>query len=55
MMRINGTLAWFDCFTVDKSNGNDILIISMLENEQNNPDGGTHYLMGKNKDVLKSI
>ena len=45
----SGTLAWFDCFT------DDVLIISMVENEQNNRDGGTHYLMEKIKNVLESL
>ena len=45
----SGTLAWFDCFT------DDMLIVSMVENQQNNKDGGTHYLMGKIKSVLESL
>ena len=43
----SGTLGWFDCFTVNKSDGNDWLIISMVENTQNNADGGSHYLIKK--------
>lgn len=42
----SGTLGWFDCFTVNKSGG-DLLIISMVENVQNNSDGGSHYLIKK--------
>ena len=43
----SGTLGWFDCFTVDRENGEDLLIISMVENVQNNQDGGSHYLIKK--------
>lgn len=43
----SGTLGWFDCFTVKNSSGNDMLIISMVENTQNNSDGGSHYLIKK--------
>ena len=43
----SGTLGWFDCFTVDNPTGNDMLIISMVENTQNNRDGGSHYLIKK--------
>ena len=42
-----GTLGWFDCFTIDRQNGDDMLIISMVENTQNNSDGGSHYLIQK--------
>lgn len=42
----SGTLGWFDCFTINKA-GNDILIISMVENTQNNSSGGSHYLIKK--------
>lgn len=38
------TLGWFDCFTVDGT-GNEMLIISMVENAQEN--GGSHYLIKK--------
>lgn len=37
----SGTLGWFDCFT------DDLLVISMVENKQNNQDGGSHYLIQK--------
>ena len=47
----SGTLAWFDCFTENKAGG-DILIISMVENTQNNPNGGTKLLMEKIKTVM---
>ena len=43
----SGTLGWFDCFTVDRQNGNDMLIISMVENVQDNSVGGSHYLIRK--------
>lgn len=43
----SGTLGWFDCFTVNNSSGDDMLIISMIENVQNNRDGGSHYLIKK--------
>lgn len=36
----SGTLGWFNCFTVDNSSGEDILVVSMVENIQNNADGG---------------
>lgn len=37
----SGTLAWFNCFT------DDLLIVSMVENNQNNQLGGSHYLIQK--------
>ena len=40
----SGTLGWFDCFTTNQGD-NDILVISMVENVQNNSDGGSHYLI----------
>ena len=43
----SGTLGWFDCFTVNSDSGKDMLIISMVENMQNNRDGGSHYLIKK--------
>ncbi|MCI8617161.1 MAG: penicillin-binding transpeptidase domain-containing protein [Clostridia bacterium] len=42
----SGTLGWFDCFT------DDLLIISMVENQQNNQDGGSHYLIKKIRNLL---
>ena len=47
-----GTLGWFDCFTVDKADGNDLLIISMVENIQDNSDGASHYLIKKIKTLF---
>lgn len=43
----SGTLGWFDCFTVNKPDGNDWLIVSMVENVQDNQEGGSHYLIKK--------
>ena len=43
----SGTLGWFDCFTVNRADGNDWLIVSMMENVQDNQDGGSHYLIKK--------
>ena len=43
----SGTLGWFDCYTVDRQNGTNMLIISMVENVQDNSDGGSHYLIRK--------
>ena len=40
----SGTLGWFDCFTTDQRE-NDILVISMVENIQDNTEGGSHYLI----------
>lgn len=40
----SGTLGWFDCFTTNQEE-NDILVISMVENVQDNTDGGSHYLI----------
>lgn len=37
----SGTLGWFDCFT------DDLLLVGMVENQQNNQDGGSHYLIKK--------
>ena len=47
-----GLLGWFDCFTVNNQSGNDILIISMVENTQNNGNGGSHYLIKKIKTLF---
>ena len=43
----SGTLGWFDCFTVNNQSGNDMLIIGMVENTQNNSEGGSHYVIKK--------
>ena len=47
-----GLLGWFDCFTVNNPSGNDMLIISMVENTQNNGNGGSHYLIKKIKTLF---
>lgn len=49
----SGTLGWFDCFTIDKMSGQDLLIVSMVENTQNNSQGGSHYLISKIKTILQ--
>lgn len=49
----SGTLGWFNCFTTDETNGNNLLIISMIENKQENQDGGSHYLIQKIKNILQ--
>lgn len=38
----SGTLGWFNCFTVENNN---LLVVSMVENVQNNSSGGSHYLI----------
>ena len=43
----SGTLGWFDCYTIDRQNDTDMLIVSMVENVQDNSDGGSHYLIRK--------
>lgn len=48
----SGTLGWFNCFTINRSGG-DILIISMVENKQDNRDGGSHYLIKKIRTILE--
>ena len=40
----SGTLGWFDCFTTNQGDS-DILVIGMVENIQDNADGGSHYLI----------
>ncbi len=40
----SGTLGWFDCFTTNQGE-NDILVIGMVENVQDNNEGGSHYLI----------
>lgn len=43
----SGTLGWFDCFT------DDLLIVSMVENSQDNRDGGSHYLIKKIRNLFE--
>ena len=47
----SGTLGWFNCFTTDRAEGN-LLIVSMVENVQNNSEGGSHYLIQKIRNIL---
>lgn len=47
----SGTLGWFDCFTINNEQ-EDLLIISMVENIQNNSDGGSHYLIKKIRTIF---
>ncbi len=47
----SGTLGWFNCFTIDRAEGN-LLIVSMVENVQNNSEGGSHYLIQKIRTIL---
>ncbi len=42
----SGTLGWFNCFT------DDLLIVSMVENKQENQDGGSHYLIKKIRSII---
>ena len=44
----SGTLGWFNCYTINRQGG-DLLIVSMVENVQDNADGGSHYLIKKIK------
>ena len=48
----SGTLGWFNCFTVGRNQG-DLLMIGMVENTQNNADGGSHYIISKMKAILQ--
>ena len=47
----SGTLGWFNCYTINRQGG-DLLIVSMVENVQDNTDGGSHYLIKKIKNLL---
>lgn len=47
-----GLLGWFDCFTINNQSRNDMLIISMVENTQDNGNGGSHYLIKKIKTLF---
>ena len=47
----SGTLGWFNCFTKDRAQGN-MLIVSMVENVQDNTEGGSHYLIQKIRNIL---
>ena len=47
----SGTLGWFNCFTTNRSDGN-LLIVSMVENVQDNSEGGSHYLIQKIRNII---
>ena len=47
----SGTLGWFNCYTINRQGG-DLLIVSMVENVQDNADGGSHYLIKKIRNLL---
>ena len=47
----SGTLGWFNCYTINRQSG-DLLIVSMVENVQDNADGGSHYLIKKIKTLM---
>ncbi len=48
----SGTLGWFNCFTINRSDGEDLLIVSMVENTQDNSQGGSHYLIKKIRNLF---
>ena len=48
----SGTLGWFNCFTTNRGDGNNLLIVSMVENIQDNSEGGSHYLIQKIRNVI---
>ena len=47
----SGTLGWFNCFTTNRE-GNNLLIVSMVENVQDNSEGGSHYLIQKIRNII---
>lgn len=47
----SGTLGWFNCITLNRRDGN-LLIVGMVENKQNNSSGGSHNVIAKIKKVL---
>ena len=47
----SGTLGWFNCFTTNRTEGN-LLIVSMVENVQDNREGGSHYLIQKIRNII---
>ena len=47
----SGTLGWFNCFTTNRAEGN-LLIVSMVENIQDNSEGGSHYLIQKIRNII---
>lgn len=47
----SGTLGWFNCITLNREEGN-LVIVGMVENTQDNSSGGSHYVISKIKKVL---
>ena len=47
----SGTLGWFNCITLNREEGN-LVIVGMVENSQDNSSGGSHYVISKIKQVL---
>ena len=50
----SGTLGWFNCFTDYENQSNNLLIIGMVENVQNNTNGGSHYLINKIRNLIET-
>jgi len=48
----SGTLGWFDCFNITDDKDKQVLVIGMVENIQNNSDGGSHYLIKKIRTIF---
>ena len=48
---VSGTLGWLNCYTKNRE-GNDLLIVSMVENVQDNSEGGSHYLIKKIRTLI---
>lgn len=48
----SGTLGWFNCFTIENNSNDNLLVISMVENTQNNTNGGSHYLIKKIRNLF---
>lgn len=47
----SGTLGWFNCYTLNRTNKN-LLIVGMVENAQDNSDGGSHYVIKKIRNII---
>lgn len=47
----SGTLGWFNCITLNRTEGN-LVIVGMVENIQDNSSRGSHYVISKIKEVL---
>ena len=48
----SGTLGWFDCITLNRQ-GENLLVVGMVENTQDNSSGGSHYVISKIRSVLE--